>query len=139
MIDLFDNEARSIAQLYRKLNRALDRELSPLGLSHGRYLYLFGLYLEDGRSQQSLADALAFDKAAVTRALCRLEQDGFVERRRNPDDRRVTSVYLTEHGRMLRPQMESALTTAIRDITGHLPEAKGRQLRQLLRLACSVE
>lgn len=139
MIDLFDNEARFIAQLYRKLNRALDRELSPLGLSHGRYLYLFGLYLEDGRSQQSLADALAFDKAAVTRALSRLEQDGFIERRRNPGDRRVISVYLTEQGRKLRPQMESALAAAIRDITAHLPEAKARQLRHLLRLACSVE
>ncbi|MFN9908655.1 MAG: MarR family transcriptional regulator, partial [bacterium] len=78
MIELADIEARHIALLRRRSLRMLERELTPMGLGPGRYLYLFALYIEDGRSQQALAVMVAADKAAATRALERLEADGYV-------------------------------------------------------------
>ncbi len=85
-MDLANNEARHLVRLYWTLTRLLDRELAPLDLGHGRYLYLFGLYIADGRKQRELADIIGSDKAAVTRALVRLEQSGYVQRRADPRD-----------------------------------------------------
>lgn len=81
-------------------------DLAPLELGPGRYLYLFGLYIQDGRKQQDLADAIGVDKAAVTRALARLEQAGLIKRKNDSNDRRATRVYLTAKARKLRPQLE---------------------------------
>ena len=138
MIDLLDNEARSIVLLYRKLNKALDRALAPLGLSHGRYIYLFGLYIENGRTQQALADAAASDKAATTRSVCRLEKDGFVTRRPDENDRRVVRVYLTDKGRCLQPKLEEALHNGIEEITAPLSKAQQALFRELLNLSSAA-
>lgn len=138
MINLLDNEARSIVLLYRKLNKALDRELTPLGLSHGRYIYLFGLYIENGRTQQSLADTAASDKAATTRSLCRLETDGFIARKPDDSDRRVVRVYLTDKGRCLQPKLEEALRNGIEEITAPLSKAQQALFRELLSLSSSA-
>ena len=40
MIDLADTQARYIAILQRRTIRMLERELAPLRLGPGRYLYL---------------------------------------------------------------------------------------------------
>lgn len=138
MINLLDNEARSIVLLYRKLNKALDRELAPLGLTYGRYIYLFGLYIENGRTQQSLADSAASDKAATTRSLCRLQQDGFIERRSDDSDRRVVRVFLTDKGRRLRPKLEGALQNGVEEIMAPLSADQQRVFRQLLSDAATT-
>ena len=56
MIDLANSEARHLALLHRQMIKLLDQELAPLDLGHGRYLYLFSLYLRGDRRQQELAD-----------------------------------------------------------------------------------
>lgn len=137
VIDLARNEARYIALLYRRLMKVLDRELGPLGLGHGRYAYLFALYNEDGQSQQSLADRVGADKAAATRALARLESDGFIVRSRDPDDRRVTRVHLSESGVRTRARLELAGEAAIACLSDALDEAQAEQFRELLETACA--
>ncbi len=138
MINLLDNQARAIVLLYRKLNKALDRELAPLGLTHGLYIYLFGLYIENGRTQQSLADAAASDKAATTRSLCRLQKDGFIERRSDERDRRLVRVFLTDKGRCLQPKLEDALQNGIEEIIAPLNKDQQTEFRALLSLAISA-
>ena len=133
MIDLADHDARHIALLYRRMMRELDRELSPLGLGTGRYPYLFGLYVEDGRTQQALADAVGTDKAGAARALARLERDGYVRRRSDPTDGRVLRVFLTPKGRRLRGLLEQAAAVTIERITAPLPPAERALFARLLR------
>ena len=138
MIDLADNEARHIAMLYRRMLRELDRQLAPLGLGPGRYPYLFALYVEDGRSQQALADAVGTDKAAATRALLRLAADGYVRREADRADRRVQRVYLTAKGRRQRVLLEHAAAHTIAALTAVLAPAERSRLRRLLRTLCSA-
>lgn len=133
MIDLADHEARHIALLYRRMLRELDRELTPLGLGPGRYPYLFALYVEDGRSQQALADAVGTDKAAAARALARLEADGYVRRASDPVDRRVLRAFLTPKGKRLRGVLERAAAATIAALTAPLAPAERAQFRALLR------
>ena len=54
---------------------------------------------EDGLRQTELSAKLAKDKAVITRTLTRLDQNGLVERRPDPDDRRVVRADLTDAGR----------------------------------------
>jgi len=131
-MDIANNEARHLVRLYWTMNKLLDRQLAPLELGHGRYLYLFGLYIADGRKQQELADIIGIDKAAVTRALARLEQNGYVRRVADEYDRRVTRVYLTPKGRKLRPTLEAAAQSTIDTLTAPLEESERTTLRNLL-------
>ena len=132
MIDFGDHEARHIAALYRHLLKHLDRELAPHGLGPGRYAYLFALYVEDGRTQQALADAVGADKAAAARALARLETDGYIRRTPDLHDRHMVRAYLKPHGRRLRTVLEHAALDSITALTAHLEESERRDLKRLL-------
>jgi DNA-binding MarR family transcriptional regulator len=132
MIDIAHNEARHLSLLYRQMMKDLERDLAPLELGPGRYLYLFGLYIQDGRKQQDLADAIGIDKAAVTRALARLEQAGYITRKNDPNDGRAMRIYLTSKARQLRPQLEDAAISCIATMTKALDTDEQIELRRLL-------
>ncbi len=123
MIDLADNLVRHIGILNRYMMRALDAEMAPLGIGTGRFRYLFMLYIDDGLTQQEIAFRLQADKAAVARTLAQMEKQGFVERRRNSDDKRLTRVYLTDKSRHLRSHLELAVQRVIHQLTESLEPA----------------
>ena len=132
MIDLAHHEARYLALLNRQLMKQLEKELTPLELGPGNYLYLYSLSILDGRKQQELADTIGVDKAAATRALFRLERGGFVRRESDPEDRRATRVYLTDKARQLRPQLEAAAAATTAILNGALDSNEQQELRRLL-------
>lgn len=113
MIDLSNNLVRHIGLLYRYMMRVLEAETAPLGMGAGRFSYLFILYLGDGLSQQEIAYRLQADKAAVARTLAQLEVQGYVERRGDPEDRRITRVFLTDKSRSLQSDLELAVERVI--------------------------
>ncbi len=53
----------------------------------------------DGQTIGALSQQRAIDPATVTGIVKRLEQSGLVERRHDPEDRRLVKVYLTDEGR----------------------------------------
>lgn len=53
----------------------------------------------EGISQAKLADALGIRPQSLSEAICSLEEEGFVERRQNPESRRELVVSVTESGR----------------------------------------
>lgn len=132
MIDLANSEARHLALLHRQMIKLLDQELAPLDLGHGRYLYLFSLYLRGGRRQQELADLIGADKAAAARALARLEAAGYVVRCPDTRDGRAVRVDLTPRGLALRPRLEQAAENSIKSFTAGLTDAEHNELRRLL-------
>ena len=120
MINLADNLVRHIGILNRYMMRALDAEMAPLGIGAGRFRYLFMLYIDDGLTQQEIAFRLQADKAAVARTLAQMEQQGFVARRRDDGDKRLTRVYLTAKSRELRSHLELAVQRVIEHLTESL-------------------
>ena len=132
MKDFSSSEARYLALVYRSLMKHLDRELAPMGLGPGRYQYLFVLYVEDGRRQQDIADRLGLDKAAVTRSLVRLEEDGYIRRKADANDGRVTRVYLTAKGRRIQGTLEAAAESSMARLTAPLELSEREMLGKLL-------
>jgi len=113
MIDLADNLVRQIGLLYRTMMKALETETAPLGIGSGRISYLFMLYINEGLTQQEMANRLQADKGAVARTLAQLEDQGYVSRRRDPADKRVTRVFLTDKSKALQGDLEKAVERVI--------------------------
>lgn len=132
MNDFTSSEARYLTLVYRSLMKHLDRELAPLGLGPGRYQYLFGLYVQDGRKQQEFADRLGLDKAAVTRALARLEEDGYIRRKPDPEDGRVSRVFLTAKSRRIQETLEETAQASVASLTAPLNGEERKTLGRLL-------
>lgn len=101
-----DVPAALISYAYRMVQKSFARELSPYHIGWGHFAILMSLYETEGRSQDSLALSRGFDKTMIAKSVVRLEEEGFVHRVTDQDDKRVKRLYLTEKSRDLRPEME---------------------------------
>ncbi|ROQ26731.1 MarR family transcriptional regulator [Streptomyces sp. PanSC19] len=81
---------------------AVDRAVTPLGLTHAQYALLGSLHgmARSGRqpSQRQLADHTGLEALYVSKLARALETAGLVERTRDPDDPRAMRLSLTEQG-----------------------------------------
>ncbi|WP_434615785.1 MarR family winged helix-turn-helix transcriptional regulator [Tabrizicola sp. M-4] len=75
--------------------------LDPLGLTYPQYLALSALWAEDGQTVGQIGAALMLDSNTLTPLLKRLEQAGWITRRRDSADERQVRLTLTEEGRAL--------------------------------------
>ncbi|NKB55145.1 MAG: MarR family transcriptional regulator [Alphaproteobacteria bacterium] len=88
--------ARRLAETNHKWRNELDLRLGPLGLSQARGVILHYLSIHgDGLQQNELADIVGIRGSTLVRQLDRLEADGWVERRNDPDDRRAKTIHLS--------------------------------------------
>ena len=109
------NRATSVGYLTnlaaRLLVRELERHLAPSGLSPAHMPVL--LALEDGTAltQKALAERASVEQATMTATLTRMERDGLVTRRPNPQDGRSTLVALTPLALEKLPAVAQATAT----------------------------
>ena len=91
----------SIMRLQQVFLARADAVLRPLGLTFARYevLMLLSFSRRDALPLGKIGERLQVNPASVTNAVDRLEADGLVTRRSNPDDGRVTLAALTPSGR----------------------------------------
>jgi len=101
-----DVPAALISYTYRTIQRSFAKELKPYHIGWGHFAILMALYEMEGRSQDSLASSRGFDKTMIAKSVVRMEDEGFVRREIDQDDKRVKRLYLTEKSRNLRPEME---------------------------------
>lgn len=95
-----------LAQTCKAHRNLADRMLAEVGLHAGQDMILLRLWPEDGLIQADLADHLCVQAATVTKMIHRLVEAGFVERRGDPEDQRISRIYLTEKGRALQQPVE---------------------------------
>ncbi|MDD3916594.1 MAG: MarR family winged helix-turn-helix transcriptional regulator [Synergistaceae bacterium] len=98
---------RSLRSIVKKMHRLGDAALSAHGIGHAEMRLLLLLYGEDGRPQESLVAGQVVDRTNVGRSLKKLEELGYVERRKSPEDGRAKLVFLTERGRALQASVLS--------------------------------
>ncbi len=113
--------ASEIARLYAA---ALQGALQPLGLSRAQYLALSELWLEDGLTQRQLADRVGVEQATMANTLVRMERDGLIEKRPNPDDGRSQQIWLTEVAHEMRAPATAAAARANELVAAGLPVAE---------------
>lgn len=80
-------------------------QLAPLGLKACHGSYLFAICRCPGITQDQLARRIFINKSNVARQLAVLEEDGFVERRPSPEDKRAMLVYPTQKALDVLPEI----------------------------------
>ncbi|MDD7942289.1 MarR family transcriptional regulator [Actinomycetospora lutea] len=88
-----------LAAAAREVGRAFDAALGAAGGSLSTWLVLLALTTGRAASQRELAAAVGIQGATLTHHLAGMEEAGLVARRREPTNRRVQLVELTEAGR----------------------------------------
>ncbi|AZQ32702.1 MarR family transcriptional regulator [Streptomyces cyaneochromogenes] len=90
-------------RLSTKWRVAVDRAVTPLGLTHAQYALVASLYgmqrSGERPSQRRLADHTGLEPLYVSKLARSLEAAGFLERTRDPRDPRAVQLALTEQGR----------------------------------------
>jgi DNA-binding MarR family transcriptional regulator len=87
---------------------------------------------EAGRSQQALSTQLGLLPSRVVAYVDELEDRGYVERRRNPDDRRLHAIHLTASGKKLMGKIADLARQHDRLLTAGLDAQQRETLRDLL-------
>ena len=121
-----------ILQIHRAHRSRAEAALNQLGLHTGQEMLLFHLWNEEGLTQSQLVEQLCVEPPTVTKMLQRLEQAGLVERRQDAEDARVSRVYLTPKGRVLKAQVK-AIWDNLESLTVRgLSEVEKALMRRLL-------
>jgi DNA-binding MarR family transcriptional regulator len=87
---------------------------------------------EPGRSQQALSGQLGLLPSRVVAYVDELEDRGYVERRRNPDDRRLHALHLTASGKKVITKIGELGRQHDRLLTAGLDSQQRDILHQLL-------
>ncbi len=90
------------------------------------------LVQEGPLSQQRLGERQGIDRTTMVAVVDELESAGFVERRRDPRDRRAYSLQATAAGRQVLERAAEATKGAEDEFLAPLPAAERRRLKQLL-------
>jgi DNA-binding MarR family transcriptional regulator len=98
-----DAPPRSVGFLLSQLGFASSKcfadELKPLGIHPGEFALMRFVAAAEGQSQQALAEHLGVPPSRMVAKVDGLEEAGLIERRADPDDRRVRALHLTRKGR----------------------------------------
>ena len=128
-----------LARTARSVSRAFDDALAEAGGSVPVWLVLISLKSQQMRNQRELAEAVGIREATLTHHLNAMDEHGLITRRRDPANRRVHLVELTEAGEAAFQRMRGAATAFDQRLRSGLSGDEVSQLEALLgRLAANV-
>jgi len=119
-----------VARLFgRRFNQ---RALLFLGLTRSQCKVLGYLARNEGINQAGLADLLEIKPMSLVRQIDRMEEDGWIERRPDPSDRRAHRLVLTEKARPILARILDLSNEIRTEAFAGLSAAEGRYLIDLL-------
>jgi len=121
-----------LGQVCRMVGQRMRVRMEEIGLHRSQGLVLFHLWHQDGLPQNALAQALRVRPATATATLQRMERDGWIERRRDPEDRRVVRVHLTPRARSLQGEVRASLQALEGEVEEALSPPEATAFREYL-------
>lgn len=106
-LDLNDSIGMLIALASKSQERLAELEMKKqLGLTPAHWKVILALNISDGLTQKELADKIYVDGSTLVPVIDKMEQNGLVQRRADPKDRRINRIFLT-------PKSESTIDSII--------------------------
>jgi MarR family transcriptional regulator for hemolysin len=121
-----------VARAAKVLGRAFDAALTEAGGSMAVWLVLVSVKAGGHGTQRNLAEAMGIEGPTLTHHLTRMEAAGLVVRTRDPENRRVQRVELTDAGEATFERLRARATAFDRQLRRGLSEAEVAQLSDLL-------
>ncbi len=116
----------------RLLRWHFDRRAQEHGLTRSQWQVLAHLWRDDGLQQKALAEQMDITAITLTGLLDRLERDGWVTRKEDPQDRRAKRVYLTPKVEPVMANIRKLAREVRQHATQGLNKAEQQQLLDLL-------
>lgn len=138
--DEIPNIGYLIRDTHRTFRRIMRARIAPFAITVAIWTHLWALWEEDGLHQQELAQRLKLERASVGPVIKQMERLGLVERRSDPNDRRIRRVYLTTRAYAMRDELV-AMARGINEEVLHLvgPNEGRHLVRLLLRVREAAE
>lgn len=113
--------------------RLFESRARHLGLTRPQWRIVAGLYGHSGITQTELSELTSIARSPLGKIVDQLENKGFLERHRDPDDRRINRLVLTEAVRPLLAPAAQLATELEREVLEGLPGSGGpREMLVLL-------
>jgi DNA-binding MarR family transcriptional regulator len=122
-LDLKKQIVSQLVETSRLLRNYIDNRAKARGTTRAQWIVLFRLREQEGLSQVDLADVLELQPISLVRLLDRLVEQGLVERRSDPRDRRANRLFLTRAGRQLADDLDSLRDAIATDVLQGVPTA----------------
>lgn len=125
-----------ISKIGQEMAAQFGDHLKKEGLESRHYGILLTIYNADQLTQITIAERLSIDRTTVGQFIDQLEQRHFVERLRNPADRRQNVLSLTAKGEKLVESMWTEMRTTEIKVISHLSNL---QKETLLTIAKQIK
>ena len=127
---------RYLSQIHRKGSSFITKGLSEYSIGSGQFMFLIQLYKKDGISQEELSENLNIDKGTTARAIKKLEEENFLIRVKDEQDKRAYKIYLTEKSKEMRVKVSKVLNEWDMMISENLSEEEKENLLSILKKIC---
>lgn len=121
-----------LVSLTKILNSQAELCLKEAGILYSHYAAMVVIGEHPGIRQADLAQLKATDRTTAGHTIDRLERLSYVERRKDPTDRRAFHLYLTEKGEKVVDTYWEQLKGMEREVLGKLSDSETEQLYELL-------
>ncbi|MDB5099011.1 MAG: MarR [Cyanobacteria bacterium RYN_339] len=121
---------------HRKVARAFEEALAPLGLTMAQAHFLSCLFQQDAMRPVDLSRSLGVDAGTLTPMIDRLERLHLIRRCPDPEDRRAARICLEDAAWRIKPELEDRLKGATERLMGKFsPDEYASLLHLVQRLA----
>ena len=131
--------AFTIMDVARLIKTYADQRARQFGISRAQWAVLIRIERTEGMKQSELAEMLDLQPISLTRLLDRLADNGLIERRADPNDRRANRLYLKPAAKPLLEQLAALGTDMMGTVLAGLDEATiERTLKELGRVKSNL-
>jgi DNA-binding MarR family transcriptional regulator len=105
-----ESVGRYCAAVYRLSQSIFNNKLKDLEISGGQYDFFLVIARNEGISQKEICEKLNVEKSTTAKAVKNLLSKGYVCKKQIENDRRYSSLYLTEKGRESAKEVEAVFS-----------------------------
>ena len=134
LTDLAEDIDRDLRAIRQSIRRPLEAEIARGNLTGPQQSVIHALFQSDGMSLKELSTHLGLAHSTVSGIVDRLQERGFVERRSDDVDKRVTRIAVTQLVRdFVRDTMPELSIHPLVEALGKIPVAQRRVIVQGLK------
>ncbi|TRZ80641.1 MAG: MarR family transcriptional regulator [Nitrosopumilales archaeon] len=123
----------SASKIFQK---AFDLELrNKIGITITQSKVIFALYLHSGLTQRELADKIGVESPTLVPVIDKMEEEGYVQRKFDPQDRRIKRVYTTSKTDLL---WDSIMECAIQIRKVSTKEVSDQEMKSTLEVVKKI-
>jgi len=123
---------RLLAVIGRLQATRADQAMDKIGLFRGQAFLLMILSHHDGLTHTEIAQKMQISPAAVTKIIQRMEKLNYVQRCPDPNDERISRVFLMDEGKAVTQQIHHSFTEIDEVIIAGFSEEDQKKLKTLL-------